>query len=90
MQKKNVSFTHARKNLSNILNDVYLNGQEYVVTKRDIPLAVIQKVEGKKSKKDKERKLDLSAFGIWEDDKRSTLTIEKDLKKIAWKGKNVD
>lgn len=75
-----------RRNQSSILNEVYLNDITYIVLKNNIPIVQLTKFETSMKKvetKIKTKKLDLSLFGIWKNDKRSTLAIEKELKKKA-------
>jgi antitoxin (DNA-binding transcriptional repressor) of toxin-antitoxin stability system len=78
-----IDFSTARGNLSQIINNVYLNREAVVITKRNIPLVRIIKEEESFPIANKTLKSPL--FGIWKNDKRSAVTIANELKRKSWK-----
>ena len=81
-----VDFSEARSNLSQILNKIYFDRGEVVITKRKIPIAVISRYEEKQMVPVVKKNLDSPLFGIWKKDKRSAVTIANGLRKKMWRG----
>lgn len=80
-----LNFTEARSKFSDILDRVFLKDEVYIIYKGKIPVGQVNKVQDNMKKAEtKTKKLDLSLFGTWKKDKRSALSIEKDLKNKAW------
>ena len=71
----------ARSILSELVDKVYLKGEDVVITKRNIPLVRIAPLK----EKEEERVIDLSLFGLWKDKSEDSLTLEKKLRTKTWK-----
>lgn len=81
-----IDISTARKTLSQIINNVFLSGENYIITKRNIPLAKVVKVDlEKESPYFKEKKLDLSLFGVIKDNKKTPVQISNTLRKKVWR-----
>lgn len=86
-----VDLTTARKNLSRIVDEVFLEGTSVVIAKRNIPLAKLVGVSNKANSKKvskKKKKIDDSLFGIWKGRGKSTLELTEELRKKAWRGRD--
>lgn len=90
---KEVTYTEAKEKFSYILRDAQLSGQGYVVTKRGVPVAKIEKIYQKPvatkklvpQKAQKKIAID-DLFGLWKDDPRTTEEIVRDLRIKAYSG----
>lgn len=80
-----VNLSTARKNLSKILDEVFIKDKTYIITKGSIPVVKLVKVNMDSIKKsERKRKVDTRLFGYWKSDKRSSIKIEKELRLKAW------
>lgn len=86
---KQLNISDARQNLSKLLENIYFQGEEVLITKNNIPLVKITAI-GKAAKLAKERKIIPQAFGIWKDMKDDTVKIAQDLRKDSWVGRYAD
>lgn len=75
-----LDITTARSTLSDLIEKIYLKGGEVIITKRNIPLAKITPLK----EKEEERVIDLSLFGLWKNEVKDSLIIEKELRTQAW------
>lgn len=78
-----IDTTTARKNFSKIIENVFLRNESYVITKRNIPLVKIVKVEDNKYFV-KEKEIDLSLFGVFKRKKTSAVDIARQLRQKNW------
>lgn len=86
---KQLNISDARQNFSKVLENIYFQGEEVLITKNNIPLVKITAI-GKTAKLAKERKIIAQAFGIWKDIKGNTADIARQLRKESWVGKYAD
>lgn len=82
---KSIDLTSAREDLSNLVDEVFLDeNRAYVVYKRKIPLAMLVKFKPEVGIRRMDRgKIDMSLFGIWKGKKRSEIMAS--IKSKAWK-----
>lgn len=79
-----IGISTARKQLSKIVDSVYLEDREYIIIKGNIPLARISKVDiGKTTRAVRKKDLDTSLFGIL-NSKKDSITLAKELRIKAW------
>lgn len=86
---KQLNISDARQNLSKLLENIYFQGEEVLITKNNIPLVKITAI-GKSEKLVKERKIVPGAFGMWKTLKDDTVKIAQELRKESWVGKYAD
>lgn len=80
-----IDISTARKTISKIVDNVFLSNQTYLITKRNIPVAKISRID-LKPVLDKSRFVDLSLFGVLKS-KKSAVAIASKLRKKLWKRK---
>lgn len=78
-----VDISTARRTFSKIVDNVFLSGQTYFITKRNIPVAKITKIDFTATLV-KERSVDMSLFGILKS-KKSAVSIASNLRKKVWR-----
>lgn len=78
-----IDISSARKSFSKIVDSVFLSGQTYLITKRNIPVAKITTLDHFPSLAVK-KTVDLSLFGIIKN-KKNAVVLASDLRKKAWK-----
>ena len=78
-----IDISTARKTFSKIVDNVFLSGQTYFITKRNIPVAKITKID-LTSTLEKNRSIDTTLFGILKS-KKSAVVMASILRKKAWK-----
>lgn len=83
---KQLNISGARQNLSKLLENIYFQGEDVLITKNNIPLVRITAIS-RTGKQIKERKIIPQAFGIWKDIKGDTVKIAQELRKASWVGK---
>lgn len=83
-----IDTTTARKNFAKIIENVFLRNESYVITKRNIPLVKIVRIEDNPYLV-KEKQIDLSLFGIFKRRKTNSITIARQLRRKSWKRKNL-
>ena len=86
MSLQTVDVSQARKKLSNLMNAVFFEQQNFVLTRRGIPMAQLMPVAEPKLpyKKANIKNIDTALFGIWKKKKEKTATLAKKLRKTAW------
>ncbi len=89
MTQMNIS--QARQEFLQLINRAFV-GEEFIITKNNLPMATILGV--KKEKKAVKKKINLKAFGMWKNRKDfkglSTIQIADRLREMAWKGNYAD
>lgn len=79
-----VDASQARKNLSDLMNAVFFQQQNFLLTRRGIPMAQLMPVVKSTYKKASRKNIDTALFGIWKNKKEKTTILAKKLRKIAW------
>lgn len=80
-----IDISSARKNLSKIVDQVYLDDRSFVIAKRNIPIVKIVKFKLTEEKTLPVKKtLDLSLFGLLAGKKQGSVALAKDLRVKTW------
>lgn len=87
-----VSFTKARENLANILNDTFLTGQTYTITKRDIPIAEISQPKKANNKYQKDKQTEKvkainTLAGMMKKEIDNSIEYAQYIRNELWRGK---
>lgn len=78
-----IDISTARRTFSKIVDNVFLSGQTYFITKRNIPVVKITKID-LTPPLEKNRSIDTFLFGILKS-KKSALAVASNLRKKVWK-----
>jgi len=83
-----ISISFARQNLPELVNRAY-QGEDFLVVKNKIPVAIITKPV-KAEKKMIKRKIDPKVFGMWKNrwpENKSSVDIVNEWRDQVWKGR---
>lgn len=79
-----IDVSQARKDLSKLMNAAFFEQQNFILTRRGIPMAQLMPIIKSKNKKATKKNINTALFGIWKSRKQKTATLAKKLRKMAW------
>lgn len=86
-QKKHIDVSTARRDFSKILDDVFINDSQYVITKHGLPVALLSRESPDGLLLEDRKHIDLQLFGTLKEAKKSSVEIAGALRKKSWKRK---